>query len=160
MVAMSDLPESAQRVAEAARLAGLDIRVMEMAQGTRSAEDAARACDCAVDQIVKTLVFLGQSSGKPYILLVSGANHVDEAGIAGTLGEGLSRPDAKTVRALTGFAIGGVAPLGHPEPMPTVIDAHLFEYDLVWAAAGTPRCVFAVAPQALKSATGARIAAF
>ncbi len=157
---MSDLPESAQRVAEAARLAGLEIRVLEMSQGTRSAEDAARACDCAVDQIVKTLVFVGLDSGKPYLLLVSGAHRVDETGIAEILGEGLRRPDAKTVRALTGFAIGGVAPFGHPEPIATVIDAHLLDYDVVWAAAGTPHCVFSVAPDALKAATGARIAAF
>lgn len=158
--AMTSLPDSAKRFAAAAREAGLDIRIVEMAETTRTAQDAAKACGCTVDQIVKSLVFLGRDTGRPYLLLVSGANRVDEAGVATALGEPLSRPDAQRVRELTGYAIGGVPPLGHATPMPAVIDERLLDFDVVWAAAGTPRCVFAVDPRALRSAIDARRMAF
>lgn len=157
---MESLPDSARRVAEAAAARGLTIRISEMPASTRTAEEAAAACGCSVAEIVKSLIFLGVETGRPYLLLVSGENRVDEKAIAAVLGEALTRPDAGRVRALTGYAIGGIPPLGHPAPLDTLIDRRLLDFAEVWAAAGTPRCVFAVAPQALMAATGARPATF
>ncbi len=154
------LPDSARRVVAAASAAGLDIAVVEMPDTTRTAEEAARACGCGVSQIVKSLVFVGRETGRPYLLLVSGSNRVDEARIANVLGETLRRPDAGAVRELTGYAIGGIPPIGHPVAMRTVIDTALLHHDVVWAAAGTPRCVFATDPARLKEATGATAFAF
>ena len=150
-----ELPASAMRVQDAARAKGLDITVVEMAESTRTAEDATAACSCAVAQIVKSLVFRGADSGKPYLMLVSGANHLNETDVAAALGESLARPDAAYVRDVTGFAIGGIPPLGHAAPMRVFIDEDLLGYDTVWAAAGTPRAVFAVDPKRLAIATGA-----
>src|SRR5689334_6892621 len=108
----TELPASAMRVQDAAHAAGLDITVVEMPSSCRTAEDAAASCGCAVAQIVKSLVFRGAESGKPYLMLVSGSNRLDEPGVASVLGEGLTRPDAAYVREMTGFAIGGIPPLG------------------------------------------------
>lgn len=144
---------------EAALACGLDVSVREMPASTRTAEEAAAACGVTVGQIVKSLIFLGAASGRPYLLLVSGNNRVDEQAVAAELGESLVRPKADAVRALTGFAIGGVPPLGHATPLATYIDRDLLQYDVVWAAAGTPRAVFAVDPQALQKAADARVIA-
>src|SRR5688572_11039064 len=152
---MSELPASAQRVQDAANTLGLDVPVREMAQPTRTAEEAAAACGVTVGQIIKSLVFLGADSGKPYLLLVSGSNRVNEKGVAAHLGEKLKRPDAEYVRNLTGYAIGGIPPFGHASPLTTYIDADLLQYDVVWAAAGTPRAVFPVDPNRLKAVLGA-----
>lgn len=157
---MDSLPESARRVAAAAEAAGLSVDVVEMPDSTRTAEEAARACGCEVAQIVKSLVFVGAESGQPYLLLVSGANRVDEAAVAAVLGEPLVRPNGRQVRDITGYAIGGIPPIGHPDPMRTLIDAKLLEYGVVWAAAGTPRCVFAADPAALARAAFATTYAF
>jgi prolyl-tRNA editing enzyme YbaK/EbsC (Cys-tRNA(Pro) deacylase) len=156
-MAEEELPPSARRVADAARARGLDVAVMEMAESTRTAEDAAAACGCTVAQIVKSLVFRGQTSGAPYLMLVSGANRLSETGVAAHLGEALTRPDAAYVREVTGYAIGGVPPLGHAAPMRVYMDEDLMRFDRVWAAAGTPRAVFAVAPAALAEAAGAAL---
>jgi prolyl-tRNA editing enzyme YbaK/EbsC (Cys-tRNA(Pro) deacylase) len=153
---MTSLPESARRVRAAAQAAGLDVDVVEMPTSTRTAEEAARACGCAVGQIVKSLVFAGAESGRIYLLLVSGANRVDEKGAARETGEALLRPDAARVREATGFAIGGVPPLGHAMPLATFMDEDLLRFEIVWAAAGTPNAVFAVHPRLLQAATGAR----
>lgn len=152
---MTDLPDSARRVAQAAEAAGLAVAIVEMPDSTRTAEDAAAACGCTPAQIVKSLVFVGADSDTPYLLLVSGENRVDEAGMATLLGEGLTRPNGRTVRDITGFAIGGIPPLGHASALTTVIDERLLDFDTVWAAAGTPRCVFSVDPNALAAATNA-----
>lgn len=151
------LPDSAQRVQNAANMLALDIVVREMAQPTRTAEEAAAACGVTVGQIVKSLVFLGAQSRKPYLLLVSGSNRVNEKGVASRLGEALTRPDANTVRDLTGYAIGGIPPFGHTTALATYIDPDLLQYDVVWAAAGTPRAVFQVDPKRLQAATGATV---
>jgi len=153
------LPPSAQKVEEAARRLGLAIAVRAMRQSTRTAEEAAAACGCAVGQIVKSLVFAGAASGTPYLLLVSGRNRVDEQAVAALIGEGLTRPNGKTVRDWTGFAIGGIPPFGHATPLETFVDRDLLDYDLVWAAAGTPSAVFSVAPKALAEAVGGRVIA-
>ena len=154
---MSKLEPAAQRVQDALRARGLDSEVRHMSQTTRTAEEAAAACGCAVGQIVKSLVFRGAQSGKPYLLLVSGANRVDEKAVAAHLGEALKRPDADYVRGVTGYAIGGIPPLGHDTPLATYMDETLLGYDTVWAAAGTSDAVFPSAPARLAEVTGARI---
>ncbi len=151
----TSLPPSAQRVQDRADKLGLPISIRVMAQSTRTAEEAATACECSVGQIVKSLVFEGASTGSPYLLLVSGKNRVDQEGVAHNLGEHLSRPDAAKVRAWTGFAIGGIPPFGHDLPMKTFIDKDLLAHDVVWAAAGTPQAIFSVDPKALAQAVGA-----
>jgi prolyl-tRNA editing enzyme YbaK/EbsC (Cys-tRNA(Pro) deacylase) len=150
---MSELKDAARRVQERSAGFGLTIEVRRMPGSTRTAEDAAAACGCAVGQIVKSLVFKGRTSGKPYLLLVSGANRVDEKGVAGVIGEPLMRPDAQFVRDVTGYAIGGIPPIGHDTPLAT----YLLQYEVVWAAAGTPDSVFAVAPQLLAEKAGASV---
>ena len=152
----SDLPDAARRVAEAADRLGLPIEIAIMPETTRTAEEAAAACGCRVGQIVKSLVFTGAESGRDILLLVSGDNRVDEAGVAAYLGEALVRPRGAQVRKVTGFAIGGIPPFGHDAPLATHIDADLLRHDIVWAAAGTPNAVFSCAPQALQQATGAQ----
>jgi prolyl-tRNA editing enzyme YbaK/EbsC (Cys-tRNA(Pro) deacylase) len=156
---MNSLPAAAERVQAAARDLGLTIEIRTMAATTRTAEEAATACGCAVGQIVKSLVFRGAKSGKPYLLLVSGANRVNEKAVAGLIGEALRRPDADYVRSVTGFAIGGIPPLGHDTPLDTFMDEALLAFEEVWAAAGTSDAVFPVAPQRLAEATAARIIA-
>jgi prolyl-tRNA editing enzyme YbaK/EbsC (Cys-tRNA(Pro) deacylase) len=156
---MADLKPAAQRVQDALSAKGLDSRVRHMPQATRSAAEAAAACGCSLGQIVKSLLFRGATSGKPYLLLVSGANRVNEQGAAEVIGEPLRRPEANDVREVTGFSIGGIPPLGHKTPIATFMDAALLDYELVWAAAGTPDAVFPVAPERLAAATEARIIA-
>jgi prolyl-tRNA editing enzyme YbaK/EbsC (Cys-tRNA(Pro) deacylase) len=155
--AAAALPASAQRVRDEAGRLGLEIAVMEMAASTRTAQDAAAACGCEVAQIVKSLVFRGAESGKPYLMLVSGSNRLNETGVAAILGEVLTRPDADYVREVTGFAIGGVPPFAHASPMQVFIDEDLVRFETVWAAAGTPRAVFALSPSALVKALGAKV---
>ncbi|HEU0158729.1 MAG TPA: YbaK/EbsC family protein, partial [Hyphomicrobiaceae bacterium] len=135
---MPALKPAAQRVQDALAAKGLEASVRHMPQATRSAAEAAAACGCSLGQIVKSLLFRGATSGKPYLLLVSGANRVNEQGVAAVIGEALRRPDADDVREVTGFSIGGIPPLGHRTPLITLMDAALLDYDLVWAAAGTP----------------------
>lgn len=152
-----NLSPSATRFQAAAAGLGLTVEVREMTQSTRTAEEAAAACGVGVGQIVKSLVFSGSESGKPYLLLVSGSNRVNEKGAAVHLGEKLKRPDADTVRELTGYAVGGIPPLGHKTPLPTFMDEDLLQYGVVWAAAGTPTAVFPVDPAKLRDVTAARV---
>jgi prolyl-tRNA editing enzyme YbaK/EbsC (Cys-tRNA(Pro) deacylase) len=154
---MSELKPAPRRVQEAADRLGLAVRVVEMAQSTRTAEEAAAACGCAVGQIIKSLVFRGKASGKPVLLLVSGANRVDQKGVAAAIGEALDRPDAAFVRDVTGFAIGGIPPFGHAQPLPTWIDRDLLKFETVWAAAGSPEAVFEVDPRRLAEVVGATV---
>jgi prolyl-tRNA editing enzyme YbaK/EbsC (Cys-tRNA(Pro) deacylase) len=153
------LPPSAARVAAAAERLGLAVAVREMPASTRTAEEAAAACSCDVGQIVKSLVFAGRDSGRPYLFLVSGKNRVDEARVAAVAGEALTRPKADAVRAWTGYAIGGIPPFGHDSQMPTFVDEDLLAYEVVWAAAGTPFAVFSVAPNALARAVHGQVIA-
>src|SRR5690349_15683641 len=146
---MNELKPAAQRVKSALEEKGLSAQICKMAGSTRTAQDAAAACQCEVGQIVKSLVFRGRQSGKPYLLLVSGANRVDQQAVASFIGEQLDRPDAEFVRTVTGFAIGGIPPIGHAAPLATFMDEALLAYEAVWAAAGTPDTVFAIAPRQL-----------
>ena len=154
---MADLKPAARHVQDALRDKGLASQVRHMPQATRSAEEAAAACGCSVGQIVKSLVFRGAVSGTPYLFLVSGANRVNQEGVAQVIGEALRRPDANDVRDITGFAIGGIPPFAHKTPLVTYMDAALLEFPQVWAAAGTPDAVFPIAPQRLAAAAGASI---
>ncbi len=151
----SPLPPSAQRVADAAAALGLTIDIVTFAQSTRTAEAAAEAVGCEVGQIVKSLVFT--VGGEPVMALVSGKNQLDTRKLAGLFGVGrkqVERADADTVRAATGYAIGGVPPFGHATAMPVLVDEDLTTYDIIWAAAGTPNTVFAVVPADLVRASG------
>jgi len=152
---MPELKPAARRFLEAARAAGLDIEIVTHPRSTRTAEEAAAACGCAVGQIVKSLVFQGLVSRVPILLLVSGANRVDESHVAAAVGEALKRPDAAYVREVTGYAIGGIPPIGHTTRLRTFIDRDLLRYETVWAAAGAPDSVFRVAPAALATAADA-----
>jgi prolyl-tRNA editing enzyme YbaK/EbsC (Cys-tRNA(Pro) deacylase) len=154
---MIELSAAAKRVEAAAHALGLDIAVRTMPGSTRTAAEAAAAVQASVGQIVKSLVFKGNTTGKPHLILVSGSNRVREPAMAALLGEPITRPDAEFVRAATGFAIGGVPPLGHAVPLATFMDEDLLQYETIWAAAGTPYAVFAVAPTRLQAAVGARI---
>jgi prolyl-tRNA editing enzyme YbaK/EbsC (Cys-tRNA(Pro) deacylase) len=151
---------SIHRVEAAARALGLAVEFRRMPASTRTAAEAASACGCALDQIVKSLVFRGATSGRLALLLVAGGNRVDPAVAAALAGEPLGRADPAEVRRRTGFAIGGVAPIGHLEPLPVWMDRRLLDFAEVWAAAGAPDAVFRVAPHALRAATGATVAAF
>lgn len=146
-----------RRVADAAAAAGLTIEVREFPEGTRTADDAAAAIGVAVGQIVKSLAFA--VDGEVVLALMSGANRLDEGALADAAGGGhVARADAAAVRAATGFAIGGVPPFGHDRPRRTFVDRDLLAYDVVWAAAGTPTHVFAVAPADLVRVSGGRVA--
>ena len=148
---------SAQKVVDAARQRGLELEVREFPKGTRTAEDAARAIGVAVGQIVKSLVFL--ADGRPVLCLVSGANRLDTAKLAALTGTAdVRRADADEVARATGFSIGGVPPFGHARPLAVYCDRDLMGYDVIWAAAGTPRAVFPISPHVLVAASGATIA--
>jgi len=150
---------SALKVAHAAQELGLKIEIVEFAETTRTAPDAANAIGCQVAQIVKSLLFL--ADGRPVLALVSGANRADEAKLAAlcnTTSQQMKRADAETAKTITGFAIGGIPPFGHISPLPIYIDADLMRFDVVWAAAGTPHSVFAISPHDLIRATKGIIA--
>ncbi|MCC7368247.1 MAG: YbaK/EbsC family protein [Chloroflexi bacterium] len=146
---------SVKRVADALHAAGIDAEIRQTPASTRTAEEAAAAVGATVPRIVKSLVFL--ADGEPILALVSGSNRLDTARLGAALGKSIARADAATVRAATGFAIGGVPPLGHTTPLPVIIDRDLTTFDVVWAAAGTPNAVFPVAPAELVRATGGTV---
>jgi prolyl-tRNA editing enzyme YbaK/EbsC (Cys-tRNA(Pro) deacylase) len=155
----AELGASAARVQAILAEAGGDHRVVRFAATTRTAEDAAAAIGTTVAQIAKSLIFRGKQSGSPVLVIASGVNRVDEAAVAALIGEPIGRADADFVRTHTGFAIGGVAPVGHLTPPVTVIDADLLGFAEIWAAAGTPNTVFRLAPGELVALTGGRVAA-
>ncbi|MCA0272642.1 MAG: YbaK/EbsC family protein [Proteobacteria bacterium] len=154
------MSKSVKRVREALEAAGLATEILEMAEGTRTAEDAARAAGCAVDQIVKSIIFRGEETGHVVLFLTAGGNRVSTDKASAVAGQRLGKTDADLIRAETGFAIGGVAPLGHHSPVRSYFDPRLLDFGEVWAAAGTPRHIFAVSPMALLAATGAAVAEF
>ncbi len=156
---MTALPPASLRVAEAARALGLAVEIVEMPESTRTAAEAAAAVGCDVAAIVKSLVFRGTTSGRPILILVSGANRVDETAAGARIGEPLGRAGAALVRDATGYAIGGVPPFGHATPMATFLDADLMGHAALWAAAGTPRTLFRTTPADLLRATGATLIA-
>lgn len=148
-----------KRVRAALEAAGLDPEIRETALA-RTAEDAAAAIGCALDQIAKSIIFRGQVSGRAMLFLTAGGNRVVDADAAALAGEPLGKADAALVRAQTGFAIGGVAPVGHLSPIRAFLDPRLRVFSTVWAAAGTPHHVFAIAPDDLIRIAQAQVADF
>jgi len=152
-MASGDLRPSAQKVQDALKAIGINCQVMELPANTRTAQEAAQAIGCQVGQIVKSLVFKGKLTQKPILVLASGSNHVDEKLLIRWVFEPVEKADADFVRMWTGFAIGGIPPVGHVEPLQTFIDEDLLQYAEIWAAAGTPHAVFKLNPNDLKRIT-------
>ena len=153
------MSKSLARVRTALESAGLDPQIRETALA-RTAADAAAAVDCDVDQIAKSIIFRGKDSGTAILFLTAGGNQVDPEKATALAGEPLGKADAALVRAQTGFAIGGVAPVGHLNPIRAFLDPRLLEFDVIWAAAGTPHHVFRLEPQRLQSLANAQVADF
>lgn len=152
------LSPSAQRVQDTLTGAGFDVRVVELEASTRTSAEAAAAVGTTVARIAKSLIFRTQPGERPVLVIASGDNRVDEKKLAALLGEKVSRPDADFVRAKTGFAIGGVPPIGHPGRLATYIDRDLLALGEIWAAAGTPNAVFKLQADQLVAMTGGEVA--
>lgn len=152
------LSRSARRVQAALDERGYAFQIQELPDSTRTAVEAARAVGCDVAQIAKSLVFRGGESGAALLVIASGGNRVSEALLAELAGEPIRRADAAFVREQTGFAIGGVPPVGHARSLRTWIDPGLLGFEHIWAAAGTPRAVFRLPPGALVELTGGQVA--
>lgn len=158
---MDDKPNasgSIARVTEAARAAGIHIEIRRMGASTRTAAEAAGQCGCAVAQIVKSLIFQGERSGRLYLFMLSGEHLLDLVKAAALAGEPLKRADPRHIREVTGFAIGGVSPIGHLAAIPAYADETLLGFDRIWAAAGAHDAVFAAEPASLIAAAGATVA--
>jgi len=146
---------TALRTSQLLRDAGIDTQVVEFEQPTRTSADAAAAIGCSVAEIAKSIVFRGADSGQAVVVVASGDNRVSEAKVSEKVGEPLARADGDFVRAATGYAIGGVAPVGYSEPVKLILDEDLKRFDKVWAAGGTPFSVFPLQPDQLRRLTGA-----
>jgi prolyl-tRNA editing enzyme YbaK/EbsC (Cys-tRNA(Pro) deacylase) len=153
------LKPSAQRVQDALRARGFANQVIELPDSTRTAAEAAAAIGCTVPQIAKSLVFIGKQTGQGILVIASGANRVDEKALQVLVGEKIVKADAEAVRSLTGYVIGGVPPLGHTQPLTTIIDQTLLAYRELWAAAGHPNAVFPLTGEELVAMTGGHPAA-
>lgn len=153
------LSKSAQSVQDVLSKKGMEAKVVELPATTRTAEDAAKAIGCQVAQITKSLIFRTKHTNKPVLVLASGINRVNEKTIARAVGEEIVKADADFTREVTGFAIGGIPPIGHKQKIDTYIDEDLLQYTEVWAAAGTPNAVFSLESSALKDLTEGTIIA-
>ena len=154
---MNELSQSAQKVQQALLAMNLPCMVVELPNSTRTAIEAAQAVGCQVGQIVKSLIFMGAESRRPILVVASGINRVDETHLALLAGEAIKKADAEFARAQTGFAIGGIPPVGLANQMSTFIDQDLLAYQSVWAAAGTPHAVFELDPAFLERMTGGTV---
>jgi prolyl-tRNA editing enzyme YbaK/EbsC (Cys-tRNA(Pro) deacylase) len=154
---LAALPDSARRVALLLRERGHAGRIVMLPETGKTSAEAAAGLGCAVAQIAKSILFRRREDDAPVLVIASGANRVDEQKVAAQVGE-IARADAKFVREKTGYAIGGVCPIGHATPPLTLIDADLFALDSLWAAAGHPHAVFTLSPQELVALTGAPVA--
>ncbi|TXL65282.1 YbaK/EbsC family protein [Zeimonas arvi] len=146
---------TALRTAQLLHEAGIDAQVVEFEQPTRTSAEAAAAIGCSVAEIAKSIVFRGRQSGQAVVVVASGDNRVSEAKVAALVGEPLGRADADFVREATGYVIGGVAPIGHAQPVKLLLDEDLQRFETVWAAGGTPFSVFPLTPGQLRGLTGA-----
>ncbi len=153
------LSPSAQKVQDGLVARGFTYQVTESAQVTRTAAEAAEVVGCSVGQIAKSLVFRGVESGQPILVIASGANRVNEAQISDYVGEPIGKANAQFVREQTGFAIVGIPPLGHLQPLTIFVDQDLLQYPEIWAAAGTPHSLFRLDPRDLPALTGGRVVA-
>jgi prolyl-tRNA editing enzyme YbaK/EbsC (Cys-tRNA(Pro) deacylase) len=152
------LSPSAQQVQNQLTSLGYPNQVVEMPASTRTAAEAAQAVGCSVEQIAKSILFKAGQSGKAVLVVTSGTNRVDEKKVRDLIGEPVKKADADFVRQQTGFAIGGVPPLGHANPILILVDEDLLKYQDIWAAAGTPFAVFKLTPTQLVQMTAARVA--
>lgn len=151
------LSPSAQRVQDALESLGLRLQVVELPDSARTAVEAAQAIGCTVGQIAKSLIFKTKVTGRPVLVIASGANRVDEKRISRLVDEKIGKADADFVRQQTGFSIGGVSPVGHVQELATFIDEDLLKHDEIWAAAGTPHAVFRITGDDLVRATGGKV---
>jgi prolyl-tRNA editing enzyme YbaK/EbsC (Cys-tRNA(Pro) deacylase) len=153
---MSTLSPTAQKIQNLLNELGYSYAVVEHAESTRTAQEAADRAGCELGQIVKSLIFKGKESDKPILILASGANRVNEKLISQYAGESIVKPDADYVRVVTGFAIGGVPPIGHARQMETYIDEDFMKYATIWAAAGTPNAIFELQTEYLQKMTNGK----
>jgi prolyl-tRNA editing enzyme YbaK/EbsC (Cys-tRNA(Pro) deacylase) len=153
----TSLSSSAEKVQDAMKQLGFEYRVVELPATTRSAADAANAIGCRVEQIAKSIIFRTRNTDRPVLVIASGVNRVNEKKVGELLSEPIGKADADFVRKTTGFAIGGIPPLGHLQKMEIFIDEDLLNHDAIWAAAGTPHAVFKLLPADLVKMTGARV---
>ena len=149
----SVLSKSAEKVQNVLNEFGFELNVLELPDSTRTAQEAANTIGCEVSQIAKSLIFKGKTSQKPILVVASGSNRVNEKVIKAHLREKLEKADADFVLEHTGFAIGGIAPIGHKNLITTLIDEDLLQYEEIWAAAGTPHAVFKLTPKILVEIT-------
>ena len=154
---MEILSPSAQQIQNLLNSLGYEYQVIEHTESTRTAMDAAERAGCELGQIVKSLIFKGQQSGKQILVLTSGANRVDEMRIREYAREKIWKADADFVKAVTGYVIGGVPPIGHTEKMETYIDEDFLQYETIWAAAGTSKAIFELKTEDLQKMTGGKI---
>lgn len=149
------MSKSLQRVMDALTAAKMGTIAIEMPSETRTAAQAAEAASCELDQIAKSIIFAGAHTGALFLFITAGGNQVDPDKAALLAGERLERAHPGVVRDRTGFAIGGVSPVGHLEPVRSFIDPRLASFGIIYAAAGTPRHIFAIAPDDLLQLSGA-----
>ena len=152
-----DLSASARKVQQALDILGIQCNVVELSDSTRTAREAAQAVGCEVGQIVKSIVMMTSVSHRAVMVVASGANRINEGRIGEILAEAIEKADADFVRTHTGYAIGGVPPVGLSGQVLTFIDEDLLKYNTVWAAAGTPHAVFEFDPQDLPRMTGGKV---
>ena len=153
------MSKSLKRVRAALETAGIDIDIIETPLA-RTAADAANAIGCEIDQIAKSIIFRGEDSGAAILFVTAGGNTVDGVKAAQVAGQTLGKADAALIRSQTGFAIGGVSPVGHLSPITAFFDPRLLDFDVVWAAAGTPHHVFRAKPDQLIQISGAQLSDF
>lgn len=151
------LGKSAAKIQAELNKYGLELKVVTMQDSTRTCVEAANAIGCEVGQIAKSMIFRGKTSGMPVLIVASGDNRINEKKMKEYLGEAVFRPDASFVQESTGFAIGGIPPIGHVNKLKCFIDSDLFRYSELWAAAGTPFDVFRISPDQLSTITQGQI---
>ena len=154
------LTASAQKVQAKLKELGVTLNVVELSESTRTAQDAATTIGCTVSQIAKSLVFQKVESKKLVLIIMSGSNFVDESKASAIIGEKISRADPKYVKEQTGFAIGGIPPVGHLNALEVFIDEDLMQYQEIWAAAGTPHGVFQLTPTELVNITKGAVGSY
>jgi prolyl-tRNA editing enzyme YbaK/EbsC (Cys-tRNA(Pro) deacylase) len=151
------LSPSAQKVQDLLTDIDPTLRVLEFIESTRTSQEAADRVGCTLGQIGKSLIFQGKTTGKPYLIITSGSNRVDEKLVAQIVGEKIRRADPEFVRQVTGFAIGGIPPVGHEQEFECLMDQDLFQYQEIWGAAGTPNGVFAISPGLMQQISQAKV---
>lgn len=154
---MNNLTPNAQKIHEVLKNLGFSFQIKELSDSTRTSSEAASAIGCQVGQIAKSLIFKGKNSHQPILVIASGVNRVNEEKLSQLAGEGVEKANADFVYEATGFAIGGVPPLGHKQKMQTFIDKNLLSYQEIWAAAGSPHAVFRLTPDDLVKITDGQV---